>query len=64
MTLQTVAFGMPFVAFALMGVLVYGVARYNRRPEFGPPRHPPLEARFSGHILSWNFQDRSASHDE
>jgi hypothetical protein len=55
---------MPFVAFALMGALAYGVARYNRRPEFGPPRHPRLDARFSGHILSWNFQDRSASHDE
>jgi hypothetical protein len=32
MTLKFVAFGMPFVTLAFMGLLAYGIARYNRRP--------------------------------
>jgi hypothetical protein len=32
MTLHIIAFAMPLVTLAFIGLLTYGVARYNKRP--------------------------------
>lgn len=54
MTLQAVAFTMPFVAIIFMVALVYGVSRYNRRPASHDAH--PTQYSLEKSSVSWHFQ--------
>lgn len=59
MTLQAVAFAMPFVTLAFMAALTFGVVRYNRRPADDASGVGKYVVEVSS--ISWDFQKPSTT---